>query len=268
MRVQGDEELTADLVVAADGIRSAARRELFPGLPEPRYAGYTAWRFVVPAPDRPFPAGETWGPGGVWGTVPLYDGRVYAYATAAVPPGGRAADGERAELLRRFGDWHDPIPALLGTVDPAAVLRNDVYTAAAAPPAFHRGRLALLGDAVHPMTPNLGQGGCQAIEDAVVPAHEVASQDGLGVALAAYTRARLPRTMDVVRRSERLGRLTTWRSRPACALRAALLAAAGRLAPDPALRSFDGIADWRPPEGTYASGTRGTRTAVLPKEHE
>ncbi|MFH8570193.1 FAD-dependent monooxygenase [Streptomyces sp. NPDC017993] len=61
--------------------------------------------------------------------------------------------------------------------------------AAAPPPAFHRGRVALLGDAVHPMTPNLGQGGRQAIEDAVVPAHEVdheaASQDGFGAALAA-----------------------------------------------------------------------------------
>ncbi|UQA96878.1 FAD-dependent monooxygenase [Streptomyces halobius] len=262
----GDEELTADLVVAADGIHSAVRRTLFPGHPEPCYAGFTAWRFVVPAPARPYVAHETWGPGSLWGTVPLHDGRVYVYATATVPPRGRAAYGERTELLRRFGDWHHPVPDLLAAVDPAAILRNDVHTAAAPPPAFHRGRVALLGDAVHPMAPNLGQGGCQAIEDAVVLAHEAAPDTALGPALAAYTRQRLPRTMDVVRRARRIGRLATWRSRPARALRAALMAANARLAPDLALRALDGIADWRPPAATYAAGARGTRTAELPKE--
>ncbi|MEU3987527.1 FAD-dependent monooxygenase [Streptomyces platensis] len=143
-----------------------------------------------------------------------------------------------------------------------------MYTAAAAPPDFHRGRVALLGDAVHPMTPNLGQGGCQAIEDAVVLAHLAAPDADLAAGLTAYTRQRLPRTMDVVRRAERIGRLTTWRSRPARALRAALMAVPARLAPDLALRAMDGIADWRPPTGTYASGTRGTTSAAQPKEHE
>ncbi|MFJ6749177.1 FAD-dependent monooxygenase [Streptomyces sp. NPDC091266] len=264
-------ELTADLVVAADGIHSAVRRAVFPGHPEPRYAGCTAWRFVVPAPARPYTAHETWGPGGLWGSFPLHDGRVYAYATATVPPGGRAPDDERAELLRRFGHWHHPVPALLAAVDPAAVLRNDVATAAAPPPAFHHGRVALLGDAVHPMAPHLGQGGCQAIEDAVVLAYEAAPDADLGAALAAYTRRRLPRTMDVVRRSERIARLSAVRSRPACALRAAAMALTARCAPDLALRNLDGIADWRPPAATYASdasGTRGTRAAVLPKENE
>ncbi|MFF7409740.1 FAD-dependent oxidoreductase [Streptomyces lydicus] len=262
------EELTADLVVGADGIHSAVRRAVFPGHPEPRYAGFTAWRFVVPAPDRPCTAHETWGPGGLWGTVPLPDGRIYAYATAAVPPGGRAADDERAELLRRFGTWHRPVPDLIAAADPATVLRNDVRTAAAPPPAFHRGRVALLGDAVHPMTPNLGQGGCQAIEDAVVLAQLAAPDADLAAALADFTRQRLPRTMDVVRRAERIGRLTTWRSRPACALRAVLMAATARLTPDLALRALDGIADWWPEGPTYAAGTRGTRTAAQPKEHE
>ncbi|MHB6905766.1 FAD-dependent monooxygenase [Streptomyces sp. DB-54] len=246
-------ELTADLVVAADGIHSATRRTLFPDHPAPRYAGFTAWRFVVSAADAAGladagTAHETWGPGGLWGTLPLHDGRIYAYATAAVPPGGgRAGADQRAELRRRFGSWHRPVPELLAAVHPAAVLRNDVHAAAAPPPAFHRGRVALLGDAVHPMTPNLGQGGCQAIEDAVVLAHAAAPDTALAAALTAYTRQRLPRTMDVVRRSGRIGRLTTWRSRPACALRGALVAATARLAPDLALRGLDGIADWRPP---------------------
>ncbi|MEE1942010.1 FAD-dependent monooxygenase [Streptomyces sp. TRM 70361] len=262
VRTGRGEELAADLVVAADGIHSAARSVLFPGHPGPRYAGFTAWRFVAPAPGRPFAPHETWGRGALWGTVPLHDGRVYAYATATVPAGTRFPAGERAELLRRFGGWHHPVPELLAAVPPDAILRNDVYRAAAAPPAYHLGRTALLGDAAHAMAPSLGQGGCQAVEDAVVLAHHAAGGGAETVrALAAYTRDRLPRTMDVVRRSTRVGRLFTLSSVPACVLRDALVAAANRVGPRLALRSLDGIADWRPPPESYAAGARRPRTA-------
>lgn len=249
--VSGSEpaELEADLVVAADGLRSAVRTALFPGHPGPVYAGFTSWRMVVPAPAGPYRPHETWGRGTLWGTVPLTGGRVYCYATAAVPPGGRAADDERAELRRIFGTWHHPVPALIDAADPAAVLRLDVHALADPPPAFHHGRVALLGDAAHAMTPNLGQGGCQAIEDAVVLAHQLAT----GRDLASYTAERLPRTTDVLRRSRRVSALTTWSARPAVAARTALFAVAGRLAPGLALRGLDGIADWRPPAGPYAA---------------
>lgn len=256
----GAPELSADLVVAADGVHSAARRALFPGHPEPRYSGFTTWRFVVPAPPCPVEPHETWGAGALWGSQPLHDGRIYAYASAAVPPDGHAPDDERAELLRRFGDWHRPVPDLLAAVDPAAVLRHDVRTLARPLPAYHRGRVALLGDAAHPMTPHLGQGGGQAVEDAVVLARLVAaggpsargtaagpSARGTAAALAEYTRLRLPRTTEVVRRSARVGRATAWRSAPARALRAGLFTATARVAPDLALRALDGIADWSPP---------------------
>ncbi|WP_051717049.1 FAD-dependent monooxygenase [Streptomyces megasporus] len=260
VRTADGQEHTADLVVAADGVRSAARRALFPDHPAPRYAGFTAWRFVVPAPERPFSPHETWGRGSLWGTVPLRDGRVYAYATAVVPAGERAPDDERAELLRRFGDWHHPVPDLLTAVDPAAVLRSDVYRTTAALPAHHLGRTALLGDAAHAMTPNLGQGGCQAVEDAVVLAHHAAPDpESTPSALAAYTRDRLPRTMAVARRSERVGRLTTLTSPPALALRTAAVAVLDRIGPRLVLRGLDGIADWRPPE-PYAAGTQETET--------
>ncbi|MET9469136.1 FAD-dependent oxidoreductase [Streptomyces sp. NPDC006544] len=202
-------DLGADVVVAADGIHSTLRRRHFPDHPGLHHSGETAWRTVLPG-GAVTEACETWGRGERFGTVPLADGRVYLYATAVVPRGYRPAD-VRAELLRRYGAWHDPIPALLDGIDPAAVLQHDLYDLAAPLPRLHDGRIGWIGDAAHAMTPNLGQGGCQAIEDAVVLAHllERADRAGVPAALAAYTRARLTRT-DVLRvRSRRAGRVAS-----------------------------------------------------------
>ncbi|PKV89739.1 FAD-dependent oxidoreductase [Streptomyces sp. TLI_146] len=202
-------DFTADLVVAADGIHSPLRRRHHPAHPGLHYSGETAWRTVLPA-DGPAPAAaaETWGRGERFGVVPLADGRVYLYATAVAPEGYRPAD-PRAELLRRYGTWHDPIPALLERVDPAALLQHDLHDLAAPLPRYHQGRLAWLGDAAHAMTPNLGQGGCQAIEDAVVLAHLLDGADvtDTPAALAAYSAARCARTDALRIRSRRAGRI-------------------------------------------------------------
>ncbi|MFF8606463.1 FAD-dependent monooxygenase [Streptomyces sp. NPDC015346] len=242
-----DGEIEAALVLGADGVRSTVRRALFPDHPGPRYSGFTTWRVVVPAPDRPFAPHETWGAGRLWGTQPLKDGRIYAYAMAAAPAGAHAPDDEKAELLRLFGDWHHPVPDILAATDPAGVLRHDVHHMPQPLPAFHRGRVALLGDAAHAMQPTLGQGGNQAIEDAVVLAHHADREPLPSRALAAYTADRLPRTTAIVRKAALTGRLTLLSTRPAVALRDALIAAVSRFGPGLVLRGFDGIADWRPP---------------------
>ncbi|MFE7776976.1 FAD-dependent monooxygenase [Streptomyces sp. NPDC057445] len=246
-------DLEADLVVAADGINSAVRRALFPAHPGPRYSGYTTWRLVVPAPDRPFAPHETWGRGHLWGTQPLKDGRVYAYAAAAVPAGGHAMDDEKAELLRRFGAWHQPVPDIIAAAEPDEVLRHDVHHMAEPLPAYHQGRVALLGDAAHAMQPTLGQGGNQAIEDAIVLAHHMDRGPDTGPGLAAYTRERLPRTMAIVRQATRVGRTAMLNNAPAVAVRDVLVAALSRLSPGLVLRGFDGTADWSPPGHTYAA---------------
>lgn len=230
--------LPADLVVAADGIHSPLRRAHFPAHPGLHYLGETAWRTIVDAPDLRIPAmSETWGRGQRFGVTPLVDGRYYLYATAVVPPDTRFAD-PRTELRQRFGSWHDPVPALLdrvGGLDAADVLRDDLYDLAGPLPYLHHGRIAWLGDAAHAMAPNLGQGGCQAIEDAVVLAHLLPagergdSADGgdsgddgdtaVPAALAAYTAARRDRTDAVRLQARRVGRLGVVRNPVVVAVR-------------------------------------------------
>jgi 2-polyprenyl-6-methoxyphenol hydroxylase-like FAD-dependent oxidoreductase len=99
------------------------------------------------------------------------------------------------------------------------------------------------------MAPNLGQGACQALEDAVVLSRLAADAgtDDMRAVLASYTATRLPRTTDVVRWSHRAARMTTWTARPAVAARNTAAALLGKLAPGAALRGLGPIYDWQPP---------------------
>lgn len=240
----------ADLVVGADGIRSAVRQAIWPDAPEPRYAGYTAWRLVVQPRRRVTSGGETWGRGERFGLAPLADGRVYAFATANRPAGERHPGGELVELRRRFGTWHDPIPAVLDAASEQAVLRNDV---ADLPPlaTYVSGRVALVGDAAHATTPNMGQGACLALEDAVTLAALLDARPTVESALGAYDAARRPRTQMVVRRSRRIGAVAQWSSAPAVALRDAAMRVMPRSS---LLRSLDRVLSWTPPTGMPDGG--------------
>jgi 2-polyprenyl-6-methoxyphenol hydroxylase-like FAD-dependent oxidoreductase len=239
--VDGVAQDAADLVVAADGLHSTTRAALFPQHPGVVYAGQTSWRVLSPKPSTAVETTETWGRGEAVGVTTLADGGVYAYATATVPAGGRATDGERAELLRRFGAWHEPIPEVFASA--TDVLRTDIRCLAGPLPRLHAGRVALLGDAAHAMTPHLGQGACQAIEDAVVLASVAGAPDGL----ARYTAARLDRTTMLMNRSRRICQLTTLSNPAAVALRDGVLRLSGTLGPGPVLRQMRPIFGWRPP---------------------
>lgn len=200
-------ETRTDLVVIADGARSALRARLFPAAPGLSYAGYTAWRMIVPAPSA-LESFETWGPEGRrFAVLPLADGSCYSYATVNTAASG-SPDSEVNELRRLFGDWHQPIPGILSALTETSVRRDDISDLPPLP-AFHAGRAALLGDAAHAMTPELGQGACLAGEDAVVLAAAVNSggPEHLASSLERYTNARKPRTSAIAKRSRQAGRL-------------------------------------------------------------
>lgn len=240
-----DGVLEADLVVAADGVDSRLRGRLFPGHPGPVYSGSTVLRAIS---EHPVPLRTdfelTWGRGAEFGHIAFTDGRAEWHAVLNAPPGTRYAD-PLAEMRRRFGGWHDPIPALLDATRPDAVLHHDIRELATPLPAFTADRIALLGDAAHAMTPNLGQGACQALEDAATLAAALATEPTVASALTRYDAERRPRSQSVARAARQAGRMGQRLSHP---LAVALRNTGLRLAPSGVtVRAILRHADWAPP---------------------
>ncbi|MDO3398826.1 FAD-dependent monooxygenase [Mycolicibacterium neoaurum] len=201
--------LDADAVIGADGVDSMVARNLNGTLAK-RYAGYTAWRGIAEHALEPDLAGETLGPGLEVGHVPLGTRHTYWFATQRAPQGATAPDGELAYLQQVFGEWPEPIPALLAATDPAAVLRNDLYDRARAR-RWSSGRAVIVGDAAHPMRPHLGQGGCQGLEDAAILAAMTAEDADLPAAFARFAAFRSPRVLALVREARAIGQIVNLR---------------------------------------------------------
>jgi FAD-dependent urate hydroxylase len=194
---------TGDVIVGADGIHSSIRRAVV-GEIEPRYSGMANWVGVI-ADDglQPVHTGyEFLGDGKRCGLVPLAGNRVYVgFASrmdkaVAAPPGGR-----RGQLRELFGEWPDPVPAIIERLDEAGLKYLEIHDLPPLP-RWGQGRITLLGDAAHATAPTLGQGGCQAMEDAVLLARCLGTTT-LGVAdgLARYEAKRRERAEMIVARS-------------------------------------------------------------------
>jgi 2-heptyl-3-hydroxy-4(1H)-quinolone synthase len=189
-----------DLVVGADGIHSQVRRESF-GDTEPRYMGYRSHRLVMDnvAGVRCFT--EYLGRGQRIGLVPIGEKRLYVWTTFNSPR-DLPSPLDLQEFFRQFTD--QGVQRLFAARGPrASIITTEIEELWLED--WFRDNVVLLGDAVHAMTPNIGQGAGMAMEDAAVLAEELAGAGKIEDALRNYVRRRKPRVEAVVRISREVG---------------------------------------------------------------
>lgn len=218
--------MSSGALIGADGLHSRVRTAVL-GAAAPRYAGYFCWRGVTE--QSPFPpgwSGEFWGPARRFGGCAIDGDRFYWFAVAAGPAGGSDPHGAHAAVTSTFADFAAVVRTAIANTDPEAIFRTDIFDR---PPVstWGSGRVTLLGDAAHAMTPNLGQGACHAIEDALVLATQMGRLGSSADALRAYEAQRMPRANTTVRAARRMGSIAQW-SGPRAEVRNALLRATPR----------------------------------------
>ena len=233
--------------MGADGIRSRVRRQLL-GDGDPVYLGSTIWRGIVDGNEISLLRGTVvnWiGRGSEFIASYLTDNRIYWAAVTKEPRGEKSGPGShQKDVMQRFASWVEPVPALIAGTEDSAILRNDMYDRAPVR-RWSGGRVTLVGDAAHPMTPNAGQGACQALEDAVALGDSFRRTSNLNEAFGLYESRRLRRANRVVAMARQGTRATQLENPLLCALRDSL---AGMVAGRLFLKTLDGILAASPQE--------------------
>lgn len=199
------QQLLAAKVIVADGAHSTARASLWPGR-EPTYCGYVGWRglvdFVPSGWEEPRVC-ESWGQGRRFGMASVGGGRFYWYASASVPESRSRERIGLSQLKRDFAAWHHPVAGILGAMPEENLLQHPISDRRPCGPWQLEEKVVLVGDAAHPLTPNLGQGASMALEDA----WELSVQWGRREAMARYEKRRRGRLHRLWALSHVLGRV-------------------------------------------------------------
>lgn len=203
------QQIETDYLIAADGIHSTIRRQV---LPEtlPVYHGYTCWRGVTQMPkdyQHTNTLLETWGVGKRLGLVPLINNRIYWFAVSNAVQSDRQLQAlSPSELAGRFSAFHPDFRAIIEQTPRDAMIWGDLLDIDPLQQ-FNFGNTLLVGDAAHATTPNLGQGGCMALEDAAALMSCLEKTNSVNMAFALFEKERLERTATVIKRSRFLGQV-------------------------------------------------------------
>ncbi len=211
--------ISTDYLIVGDGIHSAIRQQILPRS-TPRYSGYTCWRAVMDNSKLKIDqSSETWGTKGRFGIAPLANDQLYWFACInATRNDPKMGAMKVLDLLANFKDYHDPIPQILERTENHQLIWNDIIDIRPIDQ-FAFDRIVLMGDAAHATTPNLGQGACQAIEDAYVLADEMAKSEEYSNAFRAFEKRRIDRTNFIVNTSWKMGMLAQLENPLLCSIR-------------------------------------------------
>ena len=249
VETESGQTFMGDVLVGADGIRSAVRARFF-GANDPVYLGYRSHRFVVENRDGLEHFTEFLGHGRRVGLVPIGGGQLYVWTTFNSPRESRAWGLESVTALQSmFGEFTDSrvrhALGRLGSTD--GVVCTDIEEVHQA--AWVRGRVALLGDAAHALTPNMGQGAGMAMEDAAVLADELSraarGETDAPAALTSYVARRRLRVETIVRLSRQIGEEGQLSGTLACWLRNRRVSREGR-SPERTRAALERLLAWPP----------------------
>jgi len=204
---ENGDRATGDVLIAADGVRSICRTYVLGEEVAPQYRGYVNWNGLVPVSDDLAPK-DTWaiyvGEHKRASMMPVAGDRFYFFFDVPMPKEEAAQGGDiRADLTQFFQGWATPVQNLIQRLDPEKTNRVLIHDMGPLD-RMVRGRVALLGDAAHATCPDLGQGGCQALEDAFVITNYLTSTTiSVHDALKRYEAERVGRTGAIVEKARR-----------------------------------------------------------------
>ncbi|TAG20582.1 MAG: FAD-dependent urate hydroxylase HpxO [Oscillatoriales cyanobacterium] len=202
---ENGDKARGDLLVAADGVRSILRTHVLGCEVQPKYGGYINWNGLVAADEALAPP-NTWaiyvGDCKRASLMPVAGDRFYFFFDVPLPTGTPAnPDNYKAELKEHFAGWAEPVQLLIERLDPNTVARPEIHDVGPID-SYVRGRVALLGDSAHATCPDLGQGGCQAMEDGLVLSNYLSTTNlGVEYALKRYETERKQRANAVVEKA-------------------------------------------------------------------
>ncbi|WP_368925974.1 FAD-dependent urate hydroxylase HpxO [Serratia marcescens] len=201
VRFSDDTSARGDVLIAADGSRSALRPWVLGFTPERHYAGYVNWNGLVKVDESIAPANQ-WttyvGEGKRVSLMPVSGGQFYVFFDVPLPAGlPEDRSTLRTDLARYFAGWAPPVQKLIAALNPQTTNRIEIHDVDPFS-RLVRGRVALLGDAGHSSTPDIGQGGCAAMEDAVVLGEVFRRHADIPSALREYEALRCDRVRELV----------------------------------------------------------------------